>query len=291
MVSHVYEASAEAFTHSELWNLHPQIYHLSTIDITGANQSISSVEIAIHDAQEHPWLNTSVDVPSVYFSKPPTHCNIPQFLKHKGCHAVGKWSSGDPDNNKPFQLGFCLSDAEMFHTILPVLRDSYKLAKIIRDDSFCPTLKNVYHLRASQLIDSYSLKTCTFNIFLHITERKEIPIKLSTVRIAVLSASADESNTHMKEVMYWASQIYTLFGVAMTTSPSPYLESIYIPSYNLLGDHKFGQFQKVAVDYIKGLQQNLSFSEQDSSPTPRQTSLSVAKPKPGKVTLRQKTSV
>ena len=139
-----------------------------------------------------------------------------------------------------------------------MLRDAYKLAKIVRDNSFCPSLKNDHQMRASQLIDSYSLKTCTFNIFHHIREGKEIPIKLPQARLRSLQDKLEKSDSddNIEEVMYWAGDIYHMLGVVMKEKK---LESIYIPGYNLLGDDKFGQFQQVALSYIKGLREFITW--------------------------------
>ena len=74
-----------------------------------------------------------------------------------------------------------------------VLRDAYKLAKIVIHDSFCPILKYEFHLRASNLLCSYKQKVCVLQLFMHIREGREIPITIPHERVAAITTITEDS--------------------------------------------------------------------------------------------------
>jgi hypothetical protein len=192
LFAHYYGACAEALACPSLWGHHPSIYRRSSRDITSANRNISCLEVVIHD-ETYPWVEATVDlVPSVYFDKPPPWCNIPEFLTNQGCHIVGKWASGRPMDQEVFQIGFCLSDAEMFHTMPPALRDAYKLAKIVRDEKFCPLIKDMYMIQAKEFITSYVLKTITFMLYQDLRSGKESAFQPSETINTALTVDSGE---------------------------------------------------------------------------------------------------
>ena len=261
LVSHFYEASAEAFTQPELWKIHPALFRLSTRDITSANRSISCLEIAIHN-DNIPWLKASVDiVPTILFDRIPLFCSIPNFLQLNGCRAVSKWYSGDPDNTQLFRLSFCMYDEQLFDQMPIVLKDAFKLAKIVKDDCFCPILKNDFQLRLSQIIDSFVLKNCTLKILLDTVEKGEKVGSFPTDLVIRMYTIRSDCPDYIKDVIYWCYQIYQVLFLAIETKPKPYLQSVYIQDCNLLEDDKFGQFQELTLEYIRGVQLMLPLPE------------------------------
>ena len=122
----------------------------------------------------------------------------------------------------------------------PPLRDGYKLAKIVKDDTFCPELANK-GLRAKGFITSYILKTITFMMYMNARDK-----------IIHLSSSR---KIDIAEVVCWTKAIYKILTYALQKC---HLESIYIPGYNLLGDAKYFQFRETAVQYAKGLENILA---------------------------------
>ena len=252
LFSHFYGAFAEALDDMELWINHPTIYRQSACDITSANRNISCLMVVIYD-EIYTWVEATIDiVPSLHFATAPSWCNIPYFLSNQGCHVVGKWASSQPMDKELFQLGFCLSDAEMFHTMPAPLRDAYKLAKIVKDDTFSPSKLPIEHkyypemkhhcIRAKEFVTSYILKTITFMIYL-------------SVRNADRKWNFDTYEQHITDVIRWSNAIYKILTFAFQKRR---LDSLYISGYNLIGDAKYFQYQDTAIEYAQYLEKILA---------------------------------
>ena len=69
----------------------------------------------------------------------------------------------------------------MFRRMPAALRDAYKLAKIVRDDTFCPSIKNT-GLTAKCFVTSYILKTVTLMMYMFIMQvSKTIAVDLDPI--------------------------------------------------------------------------------------------------------------
>ena len=234
LLSHFYGAWAEALDNLELWMKHSSIYRQSSNDILPNNCHISCLEVAIHN-KSYPWLDATIDIVSSFqISNPPEYCRIPQVLSQRGCTIAGKWAPSQPTDQEIFQVGLCLSDAEFFQIMPQVLKDGYKLAKIVKDNAFCPAINNT-GMRAQHFITSYILKTITFMIFLH---GRALAFRGST------SKCLDKA--YILEVTSWARAIYRVLNCALQLR---FLESTYIPGCNLLGESKYGQYQDDTIQY------------------------------------------
>ena len=246
LLSHYYGACAEALDEPLLWRNNPSIYRLSASDITAANSSISCLIVAIHDST-YPWLEATIDIVPVFPIKTPTFwCKIPDFLEYRNCRAVAKWASDQPMAGELFQLGFSMCDAEMFRIMPTKLCDAYKLAKIAKDDKFCPAIKNT-GMRAKEFITSYILKTITIMLYIEIR-------KLSDDDRALMQSTNDENGItpqHVYEIMCWSSAIYRILTVAFENGS---LESVYLPGYNLFHIYeKYFQYNRIATEYARCL--------------------------------------
>ena len=142
-----------------------------------------------------------------------------------------------------FQLGFSMCDTEMFYTMPVVLKHAYKLTKIVKEETFCP-VDSFYNIPAKDFITSYVLKTATNLIFIVLKEKGHH-----------LYDGADEL-VRIFEAMCWSSAIYRVLEYAFSLG---YLESIYIPDFNLFQMYtKYSQYKDLSEEYARSLAAVLS---------------------------------
>jgi hypothetical protein len=199
------------------------------------------------------WLDISIDlVPAIEFpSWLPPWCRPHPLLDRFGCLAVAKWIPEKPEATTLLQLGFCRCDAEMFHEMPRVMRDGYKLAKLVRHSSLCPRIEG---MNVSDIITSYILKTCIFTEYEEWMNKSTNPPSEDdgggTTDHSIHSNSQQDmsSEKYLRGVTYWAHRIYERLEGAFEEQN---LESFYIRHYNLLRDGKYKQFKQHALAYTR----------------------------------------
>ena len=98
------------------------------------------------------------------------------------------------------------------------------MAKVVKERAVCPSIEVWPEIHISSFLTSYWLKTC---IIKHYNQGDYV---------------------RGKNDLYWARQIYKDIEEAFS---KPYLESYFVPDYNLLHDDRYVQYQEMAVLYAR----------------------------------------
>jgi hypothetical protein len=246
----------------ELWQRYPQLYRVTVKDITAGNRNITALMLRWHD-DTYPWLDISVDlVPAIYMPGwQPVWCKPHPLLKHLGCHLVAKWKPDAPSSLSLMELGFCLCDAQIFRDMPQGMKEGYRLAKVMRDKAVCPQIEEWLEVHAGNFITSYILKQCIFKEYFSLCEaglypKEKLPhiqgaqnkCGLPAVRSGTSTAPHVTCAKSPQDDVFWARIIYQRVEEAFEKQ---YLESYFIPGYNLLSDDKYAQYRETAISYAR----------------------------------------
>ena len=236
-----YSNVSQALSSLELWREFSMLFRLSCMDVRPDDQSIRNLELIYHD-ENFLWLPLDVDLaPAIncptwyppWCRKDPLHQTL---LQKHGCRIVAKFIPAAYKDATLFRIGFGKSETELMWTMPAVLKECYKLAKIMKG-KVCPLVSSWFE-EPDVYITSYHMKTAVFGMY-HDYLSKKLNIDVDT--------AAPGTQQGMENVAKCTAELFNRLEKAYREQV---LEHFWIPGQNLLQEKEmYGKYGNCAANY------------------------------------------